>query len=320
MAIEVPPTALDIIDTRKRRGELRVLLRLFGWGGAATLALAVVAIISQTEAGGQRLQGIVSHIAEPRSASASNPWVEHVIERAVENEAATRRLAAEVRTLTTDRDRLAIRLASLEQHLDDMTGSIKQQAEQATKPSPPSSAKVLEPTPIKTEAIKPPKPTLHTSSAAVTPPSPILPVLAMPALNAPSGTWPGEQALASAPPASPSQEVPLPQARVASARGEPQPPVPPAPIVTDFGVDLGGAASPDLLRLRWATMKANFGPLLAGLRPVAALEHRPGPPSYRLVVGPLPNYAEAAKLCARITAARAICRPAKFDGQVLAQR
>ena len=112
----------------------------------------------------------------------------------------------------------------------------------------------------------------------------------------------------------------MPQARVAPAPSEVQPPLPPAPIVTEFGVDLGGAASPDLLRLRWATMKANFGPLLAGLRPVAAHEHHPGAPSYRLVVGPLPNYAAAAKLCARITAARAICKPAKFDGQVLAQR
>jgi sporulation related protein len=71
------------------------------------------------------------------------------------------------------------------------------------------------------------------------------------------------------------------------------------------------------LHLQWAALKANFGPALAGLRPTAAREQRGTSTVYRLVVGPLPNMASATKLCARLTAARAVCHTGKFSGDPL---
>ena len=65
-------------------------------------------------------------------------------------------------------------------------------------------------------------------------------------------------------------------------------------------------------------MKANYGPLLAGLRPVAV--QRPKHPTgviYRLVAGPLPNATDAIRLCARFPVLRTGCRPAKFEGPQL---
>src|SRR5262249_56973103 len=95
----------------------------------------------------------------------------------------------------------------------------------------------------------------------------------------------------------------------------------PAPNTqTEFGLDLGGAATLDGVRQRWVTVKANFGPLLSGMYPIAAHERRAGSTGYRLVVGPLPNSAAASSLCAHFTAARTACRSAKFDGEQIAQR
>ena len=66
-------------------------------------------------------------------------------------------------------------------------------------------------------------------------------------------------------------------------------------------------------------MKANYGPLLAGLHPLVAQHPKhPAGIDYRLVAGPLPNAAEAARLCARFPVTRTGCRPAKFDGAQLA--
>ena len=47
---------------------------------------------------------------------------------------------------------------------------------------------------------------------------------------------------------------------------------------SEFGLDLGGGATIDGVRQRWATVKANFGPLLTGLRPPATRDHRAGAP------------------------------------------
>jgi hypothetical protein len=88
----------------------------------------------------------------------------------------------------------------------------------------------------------------------------------------------------------------------------------------EIGIDLGGAPNMTVLTARWAAVKANFGPLLTGLHPLVAHAQRTGATDYRLVVGPLPNAAAAAHLCARFAAARVTCRPAKFDGQRLAQQ
>jgi hypothetical protein len=53
------------------------------------------------------------------------------------------------------------------------------------------------------------------------------------------------------------------------------------------------------------------------LKPRAVSERRGAATHYRLVAGPLPSYSAAAKLCARIVAARAICQPVRYGGEAL---
>ncbi|HWP27712.1 MAG TPA: hypothetical protein VNL39_15385 [Xanthobacteraceae bacterium] len=100
-----------------------------------------------------------------------------------------------------------------------------------------------------------------------------------------------------------------------------EPELPAIPRV-EFGVDLGGAQTIEGLRTLWATIKSRHGTLLDGLRPLITVREkaRPGSVELRLVAGPLANAATAARLCAIITAAGAVCQPAVFDGQRLALR
>ncbi|MGA9454275.1 MAG: hypothetical protein WBV43_02205 [Pseudolabrys sp.] len=65
--------------------------------------------------------------------------------------------------------------------------------------------------------------------------------------------------------------------------------------------------------------KANFGPLLSNLHPLAAPERRQGKTGYRLVVGPLPNSPAATGLCAHFNAAHTPCRAVRFEGEQIAQ-
>src|ERR1035438_4693853 len=154
MAIKNAPSEPDLPKTRKPL-RTRPLWRLFGWGSAATIALAAVALTSQTEAGSKRLQLALAFASEPGRAVAQIP------PRAVETEAETKRLAAQVRELAADRERLTARIAMLDRNLEDMTGSIKQQREQlaaaraANTPSAPSAPAT---TPADIAAPPPPTP------------------------------------------------------------------------------------------------------------------------------------------------------------------
>ena len=140
--------------------------------------------------------------------------------------------------------------------------------------------------------------------SSVTPPA--LSPLAMPAAGAPA------QAMAALP-----APVPLPPVRMADA---PASEAAAEPAKLEFGIDLGGAATIDVLGARWAAVKANFGPLLNGLHPLAAHDTRPGVTGFRLLVGPVANPAAGMQLCARFVAARITCHTAKFSGEQLAQR
>ncbi|MBX6329850.1 MAG: SPOR domain-containing protein [Pseudolabrys sp.] len=98
----------------------------------------------------------------------------------------------------------------------------------------------------------------------------------------------------------------------------PVPPPAPAPAKSDIGIDLGGSGTPASLSARWRAIKANHGPLLVGLHPLSSPDPRPGHPPYRLVLGPLPDAAAAARLCTLLAAAHTACRPAPFTGMPLA--
>jgi hypothetical protein len=300
MAIKSAPPESDLPNIRKHPRASRPLWRLFGWGSAAAIALAAVALTSQTEAGSHRLQLALAYVSEPVRAVAQIP------PRAAETEAETRRLAAQVRELAADRERLTARIATLERNLDDMTGSIKQPAAPtaATAPPPAPSAPATTPAVI-----------------AAAPPAPPLPVLTPLAMPAPAETAASRPATPQTQPAEAAPElVPLPPVRMAAApASEPAAALLP-PAKLEFGIDLGGAANVEALRAHWVAMKANYGPLLLGLRPVASPRlRRPAGVDYRLVAGPLPNAAAAAQLCARFPVTHTGCRPAKFEGTHLAE-
>ena len=125
MATNSAPPDPDLPNTRKPLRP-RPLWRLFGWGSAACVALAAVALTSQTEAGSKRLQLALSYASEPVHVVALIP------PRAAGTaaEAETMRLAAQLRDLAADRERLKARIAMLERNIEDMTGSIKRQSEQ----------------------------------------------------------------------------------------------------------------------------------------------------------------------------------------------
>jgi len=286
MATEQTPLEPDLREPRRRSREFNALLWLGGWGGAAAIALTALAIASQTKTAGDRLRQVFA-INEPAAIAQMPP-------RVTQLESDVQLLTAQVRALTVERDRLAGRIALLESSIDDMTGAIKRQAA-ATAAA--LAAKTLPPAPS-APATTAPSAAANASPAAPTTPSPI----AVPAPKADAQT---------------TAAVPLPPTRVAAVSANE--PAPPATNQNEFGLDLGGAATLDGIRQRWITVKASFGPLLSGMYPLAAREHRAGASGYRLVVGPLPNSPAATGLCAHFAAARTACKSVKFDGEQIAE-
>jgi hypothetical protein len=98
------------------------------------------------------------------------------------------------------------------------------------------------------------------------------------------------------------------------------PPVPGA-IATEFGVDLGAAATIELARSRWNELLVHQSPLLDNLKPLIALKDggRSGQ-ELHLVAGPLTSTAASARLCAVMSATGASCQPSVYEGQRLAAR
>jgi hypothetical protein len=238
---------------------MRDLWRMTLWGLAAAASLTAVTYAGSTPIGRERVKVAVAEMRElvlPTGVQTARPLT------AKEG----RRLAENVRTLAADRERLLTRVATLEQSVEGITGSI-QRVEKAAE-----------------EARRPPEPPQVPEMQA----SP-------PEIKAPDVT-------ASAEPA-----VPL---------------APPMPSITkqEFGLDMGNAGSVEALRSAWTVALRKHGKLLQGLHPVVQMRERPrgGGTEFRLIAGPLPNAASAARICAAMTAAGAICQPSVFEGQRLA--
>jgi hypothetical protein len=86
-------------------------------------------------------------------------------------------------------------------------------------------------------------------------------------------------------------------------------------------VDIGGGVNLEQVRALWRTASAKHAPLFAGLHPIIALrESRPGVLDIRLLVGPLADAGQAARLCGYLIAAKIKCSTHPFDGQRLAER
>jgi hypothetical protein len=330
-----------------------VLWRVSVWGSATALALAAVALISQTDIGTQRLAQIFSPDSTstqvvqadiPASVQATNQGKDTA--KATDKDAETQRLAAQVRDLQADRDRLVERVASLEHNLDDITGSIKRQIAIGSALAP--ALAVSRPPVLSMPAAPPPAISSPATTSAADTPSPTTVAAA-----SPSSTPVGEATATKEQDASKDATAKEPDEKTESSTsdarssGEPDKsgaqragieekslaptakhlvPIPPVRVATaapehpaeshkaEIGIDLGGARSIDALAARWAAIKAGYGPFMTGMYPVAAHDRRRGAIPLRLVAGPVPNQAAAAQLCARFTAGRINCRPVRFSG------
>ena len=128
------------------------------------------------------------------------------------------------------------------------------------------------------------------------------------------------------PPPSPPAATPIePPPIIAAPEIVPAPPAQGAEELatqkTEFGVDLGRASTLEGLRQLWFATKKKHGLALDSLRPVVTMREinrTGGGVELRLIAGPLPNAAAAARLCASL--AGLACHPTVFDGQRLALR
>jgi len=286
---------------------MRTLWRLIAWGGCAAIAVTGFVLVGETEVGANRI-----HVA--LNAAKDDPAKAVVLlpsptaapdRRTIELESETKRLTETVRVLASDRDRLAARLASIENNLADMTGSIKDMASTIKKET---RAVAAAPMPVPTPAPPSPPPVI---AAPATAPAPV------PAASLPKQFPPAQ--LSAAPAAfPPAPEAPTHTASIApEAKATTEPPKPKPGI----GIEIAGAGNVETLRTQWAALKANHGPLFAGLQPyVTTQTNHAGAQEVRLVLGPLPNSAAAGRVCAMLAAARIPCRPATYDGQRLTQQ
>jgi hypothetical protein len=267
---------------------MRALWRLGLWGSSAAAALTLAVVAGYSDTGSRRLMaatappGGAAVAQRAPAAAATQPAA-----RSSETEAETRRLAEAVRSLTADRERLAARLGTLERSLEDVTGSIKQQAANAAVSSPPAAPP---PAPVKEAAVTPPV----EASAPARPPA---------AMGA-----------AEPQPATADRAVPADPAGDPAAAES-------VATRTEFGVDVGGALNFDGLRVLWSSTRGSNAALFEGLLPVVVVREnsRTKAVELRLVAGPLANAEAAARICATLSAARRYCRPVAYEGQRLAQ-
>ena len=300
MAIEQRAAGTRFADRPQGPSRHAPLWRLFGWGSAARVALAAVALTSQTEAGSERLQLALRLCQRARARALRRMSATRGRNRRPRPSASQPRCAM----LAADRDRLTARIAMLERNLEDMTGSIKRQAEHwppprrgrqsaataeraghyagvaaARRRSPPVIAAGDAAAPCRRShrwrcrrPARPPRPGPRQPDAdkprcTRQPPIPTSP---LPPVR-----------VAAAPASEPAAEPPPPRPNSASISAAP-------PTSKSLRMPLGGGEG----QLRAAAGRAAPGRCAALAAPGAAS-------TYRLVVGPLPNAAAAARLCAR---------------------
>jgi cell division septation protein DedD len=281
--------------------DMRVLLRLALWGGAAAAALSVAVLSARSNIGSQRLTIAMSGRASQSGVQQAAVNAQ-LAARTAETEIEARRLSEAMRALTADRDRLLTRLTLVERNIEDVTGSIRRQAEA------PATAPVKEAAPTKAAAGAP-----QLDPTMFGPPT------------IPQGTAPppsAAQAPTTAPTASqaaipPVARQPLPAivaAAPANDTADPQA----DKSKTEYAVDIGGAVNFDGLRVLWNSARSTNIDLFEELRPMyIARENRSRGIDLRLIVGPLPSTEEVTRLCATLLAARRHCQMTIFEGQQL---
>jgi phage shock protein A len=107
------------------------------------------------------------------------------------------------------------------------------------------------------------------------------------------------------------------QAQVASASSVPAFAAPKVKVAGPSAVQLDIASSTDDLRLSWLRLTATHGDTLKRLEPRYVTIKKGDTSSYRLIVGPVADSAEASRLCAQLKVRKESCILARFGGQPL---
>jgi hypothetical protein len=301
--------------------DMRPLLRIGAWGAFAVVALGGVVFAGRTDVGAERAQVALATLREAPREIVAHPG-NLLAARSTADDAETKQLTEAVRKLTADRDRLATRVATLEQNLTDLTGSISRQA--APAQSGAGGPAAPRPDDNKAEAFPPPAPpdvgsTSSTGgdSRSMAPPADQPAAATAPAASAPTAR-PGRMATiesyvtSSTPPvASAGSESQV----AATSANTPPADTPP----NGYAIDLGTATSVNTLRAHWGSVRSAHAAMLQGLRPLVSVRQssRPGFTEFHLVAGPVADADAAARLCQALAAARVPCRPSTFDGQRL---
>jgi hypothetical protein len=260
---------------------MRSLWRLGIWGMSASLALVVAVAAGYSDTGSRRPVATRGDLgAAPKGSAPAIPL------RLPEIDAETRRLSDAVRSLTDEREQLVTRIGTLERNLEDVTGAIKRQATPAG---------------VVPAAAAPAPPSANAAKGAVAAPAEPQP--------ADSAKLPVREAEPQ-PAAAPAPE------RVANAPSAAPPEEPPA---TGFGVDIGGAPNFEGLRVLWSSTKTGNAAALEGMRPQVAVREnsKTKGTELRLIVGPIANLEDAARMCATLSTGRRYCQPVAFEGQAL---
>jgi hypothetical protein len=295
--------------------DMRPLLRIGVWGACSVIALSGVVFAGRTEVGAERAQVALAALRDAPSEIVAHPS-NLLAMRSATDDAETRRLTEAVRKLSADRDRLAARLATLEQNLTDLTGSVSRApaANAAAAPAPAA------PRPEdKSEAFPPPAPNDAGAASGAADTRSIAPPAdqAGQAMNVP---LPRPNPMATIQSyVSSSAQAPAggPDTRLAAVSADANP-VPDAPP-NGFAIDLGTATNVNTLRAHWSSVKTAHATILEGLRPLVSVRQstRPGYTEFHLVAGPVADADAAARLCQALTSVRVPCRPSTYDGQRL---
>lgn len=271
------------------------------WGSAAAMALLVAILAGRSGDTGSPRGGTTLSFMSSSPSSALRPAqgtpsgasqmsqqaTAAAAPRPPEPDPAVRQLTLAVRALAEDRDKVLTRLTAVERSMDDMTGSIGRQIEEAKAASARAAAKA-----------SPPWPSADAPSVELAPTT-----LASVALSA----MPPPEAA----PAATTPPAGSPTTADAHASGEAGP---------AYGADLGAGLSIKALNARWASLRTTHASLLEGLGAVAALRDNPrsNKISLHLVIGPFANAEGAAQLCVSLAAIQVACQPSMFDSAHLA--
>jgi hypothetical protein len=312
-------------DDHEGHIDMRPLLRIGVWGCLAVVALGGVVFAGRTDVGAERAKVALATLREAPHEIVTHPG-NLLAARATGDDAETKRLNEAVRKLTADRDRLATRVAALEQNLTDLTGSISRAQPAAQNGAPTATAR----SDNKAEAFPPPAPpdvvsTTSPDTRSIAPP-PAEQAAATPAAAAAPAAAPAPRqsrmatiqsyVTSSAPPVAAAAPAPS-EPQVAATTPDPAPPPADTPA-NGFAIDLGTATNVNTLRAHWGSVRTAHPAILEGMRPLVSVRQgRPGFTEFHLVAGPIADADAAAKICQLLASARVPCRPSTFDGQRL---